>query len=544
MRKKSFLFLIFLIPLFKIPAICQIPYGLNSNPSARPTAFLDFDGQTIDDVYWRPFSGESIIYCNRSGLTNASMIKVFNHVAEDFRPFNINITTDSSVYFAAPVTKRVRVVITPTWGWYGAAGGVAYVESFRWGLNTPCFVFDTLLDYSDKRVAEATSHEIGHTLGLYHQSRYLYENTDTCRFNAEYHPGRGSGDIAWAPIMGQSYDRNLGIWHIGKNSFGCKSPQNDLEIITNTANGITYRADDHGNTINTSTLVSITNGDYLTGGIINDSSDNDYFEFKSSVPGRFIANINPFNSGPPNIRSGLLTGVVNYNGNIDLEASLFRNNTLIRTYNPATSLSASIDTILDPGNYYLKINSTSNPNIFKSGMLGSYTLVGSFGGSIIVPIYSLSLKADDKKLQWEIISDEIPRKIWIEGSERGYDFKILSYVSGFNGSISREFDKKMIYYRLVAMTNSGMIHYSKTIKFENKEKKVQVLQSNNQIILNSPISGEWRILDILGKKIQGGRLNKGSNQINITSINPGIYFLQFFKDNVITIEKIIIRKDY
>lgn len=538
-------FLVVLFSLSLLISFSQVPYGLSSNPSARPTAFLDFDGQTVDDIYWRPFNGDSIIFCKPSLLSNASMIKVFNHVAEDFRAFNINITTDSAVYFAAPITKRTRVIITPTFRWYGSAGGVAYVESFRWGLNTPCFVFDTLLSLSDKRVAEATSHEIGHTLGLYHQARYLYEGTDTCRFSMEYHPGRGSGEIAWAPIMGNSYDRNMGLWHIGINSFGCSFFQNDLNIITNVANGITYRSDDHGNTINSSTLITPINGNYSVGGIINDSTDNDFFQFQLNVPGRFTANINPFNSGPPNIRHGSLLGVVNFNGNVDLEVSLFRNNTQLRVYNPLTSLGVVIDTLLEPGNYYLKVNNVSNSNIFKSTMIGSYTITGSFGGSVVVPVQYIDFNGsninDKHKLTWQIVSDEPIDIIKLEVSEDGLNFRELISLKGDVKEYEYiPFKNKTLYYRLVVKTKSQLSFTSRTIVIRNKSKfKIVSTTIKDNIIINTESHYDWRLFDMSGKKILNGRMLAGFNKISLNGLSGGIYILQIMSENNNYSEKII-----
>jgi hypothetical protein len=103
----------------------QVPYGLSSYPTASATIFLDFDGQTVNSPYW---NGGTPFVCAPAALTNAQMVRVFNQVSEDFRPFNLNITTDSSVYFAAPATRRQRIIITPTSSWYGSAGGVAYVD--------------------------------------------------------------------------------------------------------------------------------------------------------------------------------------------------------------------------------------------------------------------------------------------------------------------------------------------------------------------------------------------------------------------------------
>lgn len=544
--KKQLTFATLLLLFFILTVKAQVPYGLNSNITARPTVFLDFDGQIIDDPYWRPFNGDSIISCRPSQLTNASMIKVFNHVSEDFKPFNINITTDSSVYFAAPITRRTRVIITPTWEWYGSVGGVAYIESFRWGLNTPCFVFDTLLRYSDKRVAEAVSHEIGHTLGLYHQARYFNEESDSCRFGAEYHPGRGSGDISWAPIMGNSYDRNLTIWHIGRISSGCSFLQNDLNVIVSTANGITYRIDDYGNTINTGTNINIINGTYSINGLVNDSNDIDYFKFQFNLPGRFIANVKPYNSGPPNIASGFLNGVVSFNGNVDLEVSLFRNNTIISTYNPATRLDVSIDTILEPGNYSIKVNSVSNSNIFKSGMIGSYVLEGSFGGSIVVPIRDIIINGttinEQHKINWEIISDEVIEKISIEVSNDGRKFKNLKDVTSLNGSFEYEPEENDIYYRIMVTAASNIVKYSKTIFIKKVVKSSYKLLSNisynNQITINSKHPYEWAIFDLRGKKISNGKSINGQNSISIPNIS-GMYIIHIMIDNKTYVEKII-----
>lgn len=202
--KLNVIVLMVLTVLLSNPLAAQVPYGLNSFSTAGATIFVDFDGQTVISPYWN--AGDPI-YCLPAALTNAQMIRIFNQVAEDFRPFNLNITTDSAVYFAAPSTQRQRIIVTPTSAWYGNAGGVAMTNSFRWGLELPAFVFSTLLGNNVKNVAEAISHETGHTLGLQHQSSY----TSTCTFQNEYNAGVGTGEISWAPIMGNSYNRNLSL---------------------------------------------------------------------------------------------------------------------------------------------------------------------------------------------------------------------------------------------------------------------------------------------------------------------------------------------
>jgi hypothetical protein len=114
---------------------------------------------------------------------------------------------------------------------------VAFTNSFTWGDNTPCFVFTALHNYNLKNISEAASHEIGHTLGLSHQSAY----DAVCNKTAEYNAGNGTGEIGWAPIMGVAYYRNVTLWHHGSSPWGCTYLQDDLGIITGSNNGFGFR---------------------------------------------------------------------------------------------------------------------------------------------------------------------------------------------------------------------------------------------------------------------------------------------------------------
>src|SRR6476661_1998476 len=201
--------LLFSFMLLSAVTLGQVPL-YNSYPSATATIFLDFDGHYVNGTSWN-MNGP--ISCGPSNLTQDQMTEIFNRVSEDYRPFNINITTDSTRYWSAPPYSRMRMVLTVTSSWYGSAGGVSFVGSFTWGDNTPGFIFTALLNYNTKYIAEATAHEIGHTLGLRHQSSY---NT-SCVKTAEYNAGTGSGEIGWAPIMGVGYYRNFTLWNNGTN---------------------------------------------------------------------------------------------------------------------------------------------------------------------------------------------------------------------------------------------------------------------------------------------------------------------------------------
>src|SRR6478672_358995 len=92
----------------------QIPL-FNSNSAASATVYLDFDGQTVKGTGW---NWDGPIYAKASGLSSRFITEIFNRSSEDFRIFNLNITTDSNVFKKAPTNKRMRVIITPSSKWY------------------------------------------------------------------------------------------------------------------------------------------------------------------------------------------------------------------------------------------------------------------------------------------------------------------------------------------------------------------------------------------------------------------------------------------
>ena len=63
--------------------------SLSSYTSASAVIFLDFDGHTTSGTMWNVYGPFT---CNSAGLDNAGITEVFNRVAEDYRPFNINVS--------------------------------------------------------------------------------------------------------------------------------------------------------------------------------------------------------------------------------------------------------------------------------------------------------------------------------------------------------------------------------------------------------------------------------------------------------------------
>jgi hypothetical protein len=510
-----------LLALFGATRIhAQVPI-YNSLPSASATIFLDFDGQTVENTSWN-YAGP--IFCASSGLTTAQITTVFNRVAEDYRPFNINITTDSTKYFAAPATKRQRVILTVTSDWYGSAGGVSFVGSFTWGDNTPAFVFTQLLGFSEKYVGEAASHEAGHTLGLYHQALY----DASCVKISDYNSGVGSGEIGWAPIMGVGYYRNFTLWNNGPNSYGCNTIQSDLAVIT-TTNGFTYRSDDYPNTFNQASSLPFTSSQFSVNGVIEQSTDMDMFKFVLPQAQHFVLNATPYNIGTGNTGS-----------NLDMQVTLFNSSqTQLNVYNPGTLLNSVIDTILNTGTYYLKIEGKGNMYAPNYASLGSYSLQGT-ESSATLPLRSLVLQGelvnDKHKLNWVIDADEQVIEQILEISTDGRTFHSLVQPGNadrtylYQPSIS-----SAVQYRLKATFDNGHIYYSNivTLRNINNDLRPKLVSNlvNNSLLITSPGTFNYSIYDLNGKMTAKGSLTKGMNNVSTGNTSGGMYMIRFADEN-------------
>jgi len=314
---------------------------LQENVSAPAVLLLDVDGHTVTGTSWN-YAGPLV--CAPANLTAAGIEEIVRRVSEDFAPFEVAVTTSESAYNQCNPYRRMRVIITESWEWFGLAGGTAFLGSFGWGNNTPCFVFSVLLNYDSKKIGEAVSHEIGHTFGLYHQPLV----NPLCTLLNEYHPGAGTGQLAWAPIMGLGYYRNMTTWHRALNCSG----QDDLGIIESY---LVRKPDDHPNIFGNPTPVGS-----LATGCINGSGDVDFFVADLTVPATLLLE-------PANVGAG------NDGANCDLQMKLYsRTRSLIGIINDPQALSVSI--FLEPGRYFIGVESVENGNAARYGQLGNYTL--------------------------------------------------------------------------------------------------------------------------------------------------------------------------
>lgn len=321
------------------------PNGSGGNASGGSVIYLDFNGQYVANTMWN-VSGA--ITCNPANLTTEEMALIIQRVTTDFTPFNLTVTSDETVYNNANASKRIRIVVTESWEWYGQAGGVSYINSFTWGDNTPAFVFSSLLGYNVKKIAEACSHEAGHTLGLRHQSTYDENGIKT----SEYNWGQGCGEIGWAPIMGASYNQNLSLWHNGPNSISATTLQDDVAKI---AAVVGFANDEFSNSTSSATSLNSSKT-----GIINNDSDVDFFSANFN-------NARTLSLVPANV------GVNNEGSNLDLVLKIYNSQgVLLQSINDPLILNAGIN--LSGGSYYFSASTTDNQYTGRYGMLSKYTI--------------------------------------------------------------------------------------------------------------------------------------------------------------------------
>lgn len=503
---------------------------LSSYPSAKATVFLDFDGHYVTGTLW---NNGNPFYCQPSGLSDAQITEIFNRVAEDFRPFDINITTDSTVYWAAPNTKRVRVVVTPALSWAPAAGGISFTGSFTWGDNTPLFVFPDKLSWKTKSIAECCTHETGHTLGLSHQAKY----SDNCSLVNVYNDGVGSGQIGWAPVMGNSYGKNLTSWNNGPTPDGCSDEQDNLSIITSGANGFTFRKDDHGNQPELATVLTLSKNTFSSSGVIETNNDADYFAVFLPSVGRLVLNAIPFSVGPD------FAGA-----NLDIQMDILNENKeVIGSYNPAETLDANADLTMDPGKYYIKIRGVGNQYTSGYGSLGSYSLAGNFTPYSTNPVTGIDLKGKSANgshlLSWTLICDETIASQEIQVSYDGVSFNKLALVGGNARAFSyNPMRSGNMMYRLKITTASDRISYSNAISIVENSSVQIALKSNlvtDRVEINSSEGFHYLLMDMSGKILKKGNGTSGSNVINISETPHGIYVIQMNGNSQRKTERIV-----
>lgn len=373
---------------------------LQSYPGANGVVLLDFDGHYVSGTPW---NNGNPINAQPSGMNDAQVLEAWEIVAEDFRPFNVNITTNEAVFNSYPKNRRMRCIITPTNTAAPGAGGVAYVGSFSWNDDTPCWTFIT----SVKGAGEASSHEIGHTFGLYHDGR--------TNPSEGYYKGHGS----WAPIMGVGYYKDITQWSRGEYAYA-NNTEDDLAKIASTTHGVGFRNDDNGNTTGTATALNVSSNGTVSAsqnkGVIERTGDIDMFSFTT---------------GGGSVQ--LTFSPASRHANLDILVKLYNSSgSLVSTHDPS-GLTSSININLSSGDYFVSVDGTGAGNPSSTGYsdygsLGNYTISGTIpaGSGNQSPVVSITSPSNGATFT-------SPASITINANASDSDGSVAK-VEFFNGS--------------------------------------------------------------------------------------------------------------
>ncbi len=314
------------------------PPAFHSNPSSDKTILLDFNGHELQGTIWNALYGDHIRL--DAPPVRASVIKeIWQRVAEDFAPFDVNVTTEDvgedAIVRSGPGDDEygIRVVIGVSGKWAGrhAGGGFAF-PTFGWDVDTPVFVFG---DVDGKTDAEIVSHEVGHSLGLKH---------DTTADRGYY---RGHG--VWGPIMGTANLRSVTQWNQGTFPDAINF-EDDVAVL---ARRLGLRQDDYSNQIVDAAYVV----DYAEG-VIETREDVDWFF--AEVPKGTMLHVQPAAVG----------------ANLDILARLYdESGNLVDFDDPDDRLPVTVDVPAD-GRYFLSVEGTGRLGQYDDyGSLGQYTVI-------------------------------------------------------------------------------------------------------------------------------------------------------------------------
>ena len=362
-------------------------FTLHSRPTATKVIYLCFTGFTTENTSWNDSAKPSIVTApfsldSSSAFSNTELTMIqdiWQRVSECYSPFDVDVTTQQPATAdlinsgSSDTRWGIRVLIgesTPSPA--PDAGGVAFIGSFSWNSDTPCYVFPASLSNVSKYISDASVHEVGHTLGLIHDGRISPAE--------EYYEGQGTGVTGWAPHMGVGYYKNLVQFSKGEYK-SANNTEDDLNIIV-TQNGFTYRTDDYASDRTTAIAIggaigTGTNANRFIvsqSGVIEKRTDTDYFKITSASGQLTFSAV----GGPVNTMLDIQMDLLNSAG------------TVIATSNPTDSLTASITQTVTAGTYYIRIDGVGNGDPLATGYtdygsLGQYTITGSYTYKETVP---------------------------------------------------------------------------------------------------------------------------------------------------------------
>ncbi len=356
------------IPIASVPVY-------HSRPGATRIIYLDFNGHIVTGTQWNTGTGSSPSYdclpydldgdiTTFSDEEQTRIQRIWARVAEDYAPFEVDVTTEQPALFTR---HTARALITRNTDRNGISlpsstgGGVAYLGVFARSdyvsTYSPAFIYaNNLGSGSGAYTAEAVSHEVGHNFGLSHDGI----TADT----SGYYDGHGSGETSWGPIMGSPFGMYVTQWSKGEYT-DATNTEDDFALL-NTY--LAYRTDDTGNTTATARAATLSGTNLSATGLIETEGDTDVFSFTTTGSGAFSLTALPY-----------IDTATSHTGNLDIQLELLSSTgTVLALNTPAASPRASLSTTVTPGTYYLRITPSAAGTPLATPPTG-YTLYGTRG---------------------------------------------------------------------------------------------------------------------------------------------------------------------
>lgn len=355
---------------------------LNSKPGALRTVYLDFDGGTLLSTNaWLKYGLSSLIvprwsmdaYDSFSDAEKRIIQEVWARVAEDYAPFDVNVTTQAplltDLYRGTSSDQRYGTRVAFSSGsrvqseiCSGGCGGIAWIGTFdtvtSGEVRSPAWVFPGSLGNRAKSMAEAASHEVGHNLGLSH------DGTTTSSYYG--------GTALWGPLMGSPYSSGVTQWSKGEYPRASQT-QDDYAVMLSHGAGV--RADEAGQS--TSTALPLQD---LPGGkgYITTRSDVDWFAMDACTSSVSVS-ATPAAVGP---NLDLKVEVRDATGTVLASAAPLT----VRTTAGISGLGASLQKAITPGGpYYVTVSGVG------SGAAGVDTWSDGYGDYGSLGAYALSI---------------------------------------------------------------------------------------------------------------------------------------------------------
>lgn len=399
---------------------------LHSNAGASKTLYLDFDGHF--EPVWGAFTDIDIPAYDSDGdptifgdLEVINIMEIWRRVAEDFAPFDIDVTTEAPDNFDD--TAHLRVAIGGDGAWTdGANAGISYINLFADAIPNVVFVFpDNLGMGNAKLVAEGISHESGHAFGLKHQSLY----DDDGNLLDEYH----AGDLTRAPIMGDSYAAQRGVWWHGPSEESMSELQDDMALL---AAALGWRADDVGDTPDDAVALTVHGATVSGAGIIGAMDDLDVWSFDTDEGAIMFQVTVPF-------------GV----NNLDAKAQLLDagGEVVVAWQDPETTYDVTLVATVAAGSYRLVVGSHG-----AYGDVGQYAITG-----LIVPVGSVVTPPTD--LSVEILSPTEIDLTWQDNADDETGYIVEWSLDGAAWSTLAELDPDTVEFTVAGLTPATTYHY-------------------------------------------------------------------------------------